>query len=69
LQFVFRCECGFSTESRATLEAAGREADLHMAQMYPTPTQRRPCPPAVSAHDAGLGGLGDTNPRTNQRYR
>jgi hypothetical protein len=43
--FVLRCRCGFSTPARATLEAAGRDADLHMAEKFPIGTIRRPCDP------------------------
>jgi hypothetical protein len=41
--FVIQCNCGFTTTACCTLEAAGREADLHMARMFPLPSERRPC--------------------------
>jgi hypothetical protein len=41
--FCIRCDCGFSTPFYATVEAAGRAADLHMAQRWPIGTKRRPC--------------------------
>jgi hypothetical protein len=41
--FIIECPCGFQTGRHFTLEAAGRAADLHMAEKFPTPTQRRPC--------------------------
>ena len=41
--FSFRCACGFTTKPAATLEWAGRQADVHMAEKFPIGTQRRPC--------------------------
>jgi hypothetical protein len=42
--FSIECACGFRTEWRYTLEAAGRDADLHMAEKFPRGSERRPCP-------------------------
>ena len=42
-EFQLECECGFQTGWNYTMEATGREADLHMAAMYPLGTERRPC--------------------------
>jgi adenine-specific DNA methylase len=42
-QFRIHFACGFVTSWCYTLEAAGREADVHMAQVFPIPTERRPC--------------------------
>jgi hypothetical protein len=41
--YRFRCGCGTVTEWRYTVEAAGRDFDLHMAEKFPIGTQRRPC--------------------------
>ena len=41
--FMLVCPCGFGTSDCATLEAAGREADLHMAEKFPRGSERRPC--------------------------
>ena len=46
-----RCGCGFSTPPRLTLEAAGREYDLHLAARWPRPSQRFPCPVALDGTD------------------
>ena len=43
LQFKLRCRCGWETAGNYTLEGAGREADLHMAEKFPLPSSRRPC--------------------------
>lgn len=43
IKFVIEFDCGFRTPERFTLEAAGRDADLHMAETFPIGTQRRPC--------------------------
>ena len=43
LHFVAACECGWRSSPRATAEGAGREIDLHMAEKFPMPTERRPC--------------------------
>lgn len=43
-RFILDCPCGWKSEARATLEAAGRDADLHMAATFPLPSGRRPCP-------------------------
>lgn len=44
-QFQFTCACGWQSQPRYTLEAAGREADLHMAERFPKGSERRPCMP------------------------
>jgi hypothetical protein len=43
LQFRFFCGCGLEMPWRFTAEAAGRDADLHMAERSPNPKERRPC--------------------------
>jgi hypothetical protein len=43
VSFILRCRCGFATTPFFTLEAAGRAADLHMAEKFPIATVRRPC--------------------------
>jgi len=43
LQFQIVCACGWVSAPCHTLEAAGRLADLHMAEKFPLPTERRPC--------------------------
>lgn len=53
-QFSFVCVCGWKSEMRYTVEAAGRDVDLHMADpsRNPTersyPTQRKLCEPQIS---------------------
>ncbi len=42
-RFVIECPCGYRTQARATLEAAGRDIDMHQAAKFPIGTQRRPC--------------------------
>jgi hypothetical protein len=41
--FRFSCACGWKSPVRYTLEAAGRDADVHMAERFPIGTLRRPC--------------------------
>jgi hypothetical protein len=36
--FAVVCACGWKSQWRATLEAAGRDADLHMAEKFPLPS-------------------------------
>ena len=55
VKFSFECACGFYTDTCFTLEAAGRAADLHMAEMYPTPTERRPCVACQHSYATALG--------------
>jgi len=43
LQFRMRCRCGWETPDRYTVEGAGRDMDLHMAEKFPLPTSRREC--------------------------
>jgi len=45
LQFQIVCACGWVSAPCHTLEAVGRLADLHMAEKFPLPTERRPCSP------------------------
>ena len=42
-RFAISCPCGWKSPYRSTLEAAGRDADLHMAEKFPLPSSRRPC--------------------------
>jgi hypothetical protein len=42
-EFRFACNCGWISPLHWTIEAAGRDADLHMAAKFPIGTQRRPC--------------------------
>ena len=41
--FRFVCDCGWRSPVRFTVEAAGRDADLHMAEKFPLGSERRPC--------------------------
>lgn len=43
MHFMIKCNCGWETGSHATLEGAGRAADLHMAERFSLPSSRRPC--------------------------
>lgn len=36
----FQCPCGYLTPLRATWEAAGRDLDQHLAQVFPRGTER-----------------------------
>ena len=38
------CACGYQTPFRCTLEAAGRDMDLHLAKQFPNPKERMECP-------------------------
>jgi len=42
--YRMHCPCGFITPWRWTLEAIGRDMDIHQAEKYPIGTERRPCP-------------------------
>lgn len=41
--YIFRCGCGWTNEPKFTLEAAGREIDLHLAEKFPSANVRFPC--------------------------
>jgi len=41
--FAIECNCGWKSKAHFTVEAAGRDADLHMAEKFPVGTLRRPC--------------------------
>lgn len=42
--FEVVCGCGYRTGRFATLEAAGRAYDVHLAEKFPRHSQRYPCP-------------------------
>lgn len=41
--WVMRCPCGYETPFRYTLEAAGRDMDVHLAVTTPLPSARQEC--------------------------
>jgi hypothetical protein len=57
--FILKCPCGFTTQPAFTLEWAGRQADLHMAERFPKGTIRRPCdaPPVLRKTSMRKAGI------------
>ena len=61
--FAIECNCGWRSKAHFTLEAAGRDADLHIAEKFPIGRLRRPCdaaPVGMMTRDALE--LGDCEP-------
>ena len=52
--YQIECPCGFTTPGRATMEAAGRDIDVHLAEQFRLPSTRRFCPGPVPLSRRGI---------------